>query len=167
MSEIFGGSKSKSSSSAVNRAYEDVNKSLAPQMSTGTMANTQMANMLGLNGADAQGAGFVNWKNSTGYQSGLQEGLDGVTQNQAVGGMLNSGSTLKALSRYGSDYANSKFGEYQNQLQGVVNSGTQAAAAIGSTGQVQKSEATEKKSSGGLGKALGFFATQNPAFLLS
>ena len=52
-----------------------------------------------------------------GYQFGLSEGLKGVQNTAAARGGLYSGATLKALNRYNSDYATTKFNDAFNRQQ--------------------------------------------------
>lgn len=150
MSDIFGGSKSRAVSSSTgqstsssasnssslsnNRAYDYLQGALGGQVSQGTGASTQMANMLGLNGVQGQNQGFDNWRNSTGYQFGLNQGTQAITGNNAAAGLLNSGSAAKALQSFGQDYANTQYGNYMNQLSGLAGQGLSAANTIGGAG---------------------------------
>lgn len=52
-----------------------------------------------------------------GYQFGLNQGLNGVQQGAAARGGLYSGAAGKALTRYGNDYATTKYGDAWNQAQ--------------------------------------------------
>ena len=52
-----------------------------------------------------------------GYQFGLSDGLKGVQNTAAARGGLYSGATLKALNRYNSDYATTKFNDAFNRQQ--------------------------------------------------
>lgn len=148
---LSGGGSSKSSST--NQAYPYLQKSLSGNVGQGGAAGSQIGNMLGLNGNAAQGQGFDNWKNSTGYQFGLDQGMQSVTGNAATQGLLNSGSTLKALNTYGQNYASTKYGDYMSQLQGLLGAGNQSAGILGSAGGT--SQSTQAPSSGGLGGMLG------------
>lgn len=147
---IFGGSKQQSQSS--NQAYPYLQKSLSGTVGQGTQAGSQMANMLGLNGAPAQGQGFDNWKNSTGYQFGLDQGMQSITGNAATQGLLNSGGTLKAMDTYGQNYASTKYGDYMGQLQNLLGSGIQGANTISGAGGQATSSGS---SSPGIGKFIG------------
>jgi hypothetical protein len=154
---FFGGSKSSTSSSSSNQAYPYLQGALGGTVSNGTGAGNQIANMLGLNGAQAQNQGFNNWRNSTGYQFGLQQGVDSITGNAATQGLLNSGSTLKALDTYGQNYANTQYGNYVNQLQGLLGSGLQGAGILGSAGYTSQSQGTSSSApqGGGAGSFIG------------
>lgn len=141
MSSIFGGSQqqSQNQSTSSNQAYPMLSQALTPNVSAGTGATSQIGNMLGLNGSQAQNQGFQNWQGSTGYQFGLNQGTQAVTGNAAASGLLNSGATAKALDTYGQQYANTQYGNYTNQLQNLANTGNQSASIIGSTGQQSQS----------------------------
>lgn len=84
------------------------------------------------------------------YQSGLQFGLDqgvqGINRQAAAGGNFLSGATLKALTRFGNDYASTKandsynrFNTNQNQqynrLAGLSGAGQQATNQVSAAGQ--------------------------------
>lgn len=164
MSSIFGGAnaftgagQSSSTSSASNQAYPYLQNALSPQVATSGQASSQIANMLGLNGPQSQNAGFDTWKNSTGYQFGLDQGSQAITGNAATQGLLNSGSTAKALDTYGQNYANTQYQNYLNPLQNLIGSGNQAAGTIGGAGAVANSQSngTTASPGGGLGGMLG------------
>jgi hypothetical protein len=167
MSDLFGGSKSKSTSqqqstsNSYNQAYPGLANAYGGQISTGTGASAQLGNMLGLNGPQGQNDAFNNWKNSTGYQFGLDQGMQSVTGNAATQGLLNSGSTAKALNTYGQNYANTQYGNYTGQLQNLVNSGLGAGGLVAGAGQVANSQSTGYSKSnasenrGGTGAFLG------------
>lgn len=172
--QIFGGnssqSSSKNSSLSNNLAYPGLSTALTPQVNNATGSSNQMANMLGLNGAQGQNQGFQNWQNSTGYQFGLDQGTQAITGNAAATGLLNSGATAKALNTYGQNYANTQYGNYFNQLMGLQNSGNQAAGVVAGAGQQSQSQGTSQstgsQSSGGLGGALGSIGSSLGSLML-
>jgi len=159
MSQIFGGSQQSSngvsSSSNVSNPY--LTSALSGQVTNGTNASNTLASLLGGQGTAAQNQAFQNWQGSTGYQFGLNQGSQAITQNNAASGLLDSGATAKALNTYGQQYANTQYQNYLNPLQNLVNSGNQAGSIIGSTGNV--SNGTNSSSgntySGGLGAFIG------------
>lgn len=160
MSSIFGGSQSKQSSNSSNQAYPYLQGALSPQVSTGGAASSQIGNLLGLNGGPAQTQGFDAFRQGTGYQFGLNQGTDSITGNAATQGLLNSGSTLKALDTYGQNYANTQYQNYLNPLQNLVNSGNQAAGIVGGAGNVSQSSGSSSQNTGGLGGAIGSLLTK-------
>lgn len=151
---LFGGSNTQEQQKSTNQAYPYLQGALSPQVSNGTNASGQLANMLGLNGPAGQQTGFDNWRNSTGYQFGMQQGQDSITGNAATQGLLNSGSTLKALDTYGQNYANTQYQNYLNPLQNLMAGGTAAAGVLGSAGNT--SEQTSNTFDGGKSGASNF-----------
>lgn len=102
---------------------------------TGANANAMQAALLGVGGdpAAANNA-FQNYQNSTGYQFQLGEGQRAITSNNAAKGLLNSGATLKALTKYGQGLASSTFNNYLQQLGGLSAQGLAAGGTIGGAG---------------------------------
>ena len=159
MSSIFGGSQnqsqgqSASSSQSSNQAYPMLSNALGGQVNTGTAASGALSGLLGLGGNQAAAQqGFQNFQNSTGYQFGLNQGSQAITQNKAAAGLLDSGSTAKALDTYGQNYADTQYGNYTNQLQSLIGSGNQAGSVIGSTGNQSTSQSASQNSSNGSSK---------------
>lgn len=83
--------------------------------------------------------------NEPGYQFGLSEGLKAGERSAAARGGLLSGAQLKAATRFGNDYASTKFGEAFNRdsanktrmynfLSGSVGTGQASAAQTGQAG---------------------------------
>lgn len=108
-----------------------------PGVTNGTAGANANANANGA-GAGAGGAGgansaFQNYLNSTGYQFRMGQGMDTITGNQAVNGALNSGATLRALTKYGQNLGSAEFQNYLNQL-GNMNNILGATAAAGQSG---------------------------------
>lgn len=164
MSSLFGGAPagqaimggSSNSSSSTNQAYPYLQGALSPTVANGGAAGNQISQMLGLNGGPAQNDAFTNWRNSTGYQFGLDQGMQSINGSAATQGLLNSGGNEKALQTYGQNYANTQYGNYNNMLQGLVNSGIQGAGVLGGAGQVSKSQGTNSPGMGGfIGSILG------------
>lgn len=77
----------------------------------------------GPNTSDPRYGGFYA---SPGYQFRMDEGNRAITGNRAASGMLQSGDTLRALSRYGQDYASNEFNTQLNQLFNVAGLGQTA-----------------------------------------
>jgi len=63
---------------------------------------------------------------SPGYQFRFDEGQRGVNANRAASGMMQSGDTLRALTRYGQDYASNEYNTQLNQLFSVAGLGQTA-----------------------------------------
>jgi hypothetical protein len=108
---------------------------------------------LGGDGADFTAA----YRGLPGYQSGLQTGQDAAIASANAGGRLNSGATMKALQRYGSDYEDQRVGDYLGRLMGLSNVGQQATGQmVATTGQgLQGQLATRTSAYGGDMNAAG------------
>jgi hypothetical protein len=63
---------------------------------------------------------------SPGYQFRFDEGQRGINANRAASGMMQSGDTLRALARYGQDYASNEYNTQMNQLFSVAGLGQTA-----------------------------------------
>lgn len=85
---------------------------------------------------------YGQWRNTPGYQFGLQEGNKSVQASAAARGGLNSGATLKALQKFGTDYADQQgYRPYMNDLSNLFGGAQQAASNIGGAGQSYGSQA--------------------------
>ena len=123
------------------QTYNQNAATLAPFVQQGGAATSYINQLLGISSPGAVAAGgaglapgtaanaYDAYKTSTGYTSRLNEGTRAITGNAAVSGLLNSGSTLKGLTKYGQDYATNDFNGYLGQLQGQQGVGLSAASA--------------------------------------
>lgn len=85
---------------------------------------------------------YDQWRNTPGYQFGLQEGNRSIEASAAARGGLNSGATLKALQKYGRDYADQQgYRPYMNDLSNLFGGAQQAVGNIGNAGQSYGSQA--------------------------
>jgi len=75
-----------------------------------------------------------NFSASPDYQFRLNQGLQGVTQNRAVSGLLNSGSALRGLNDYAQNTASAEFGNWWNRQAGLANVGQAANNANAQSG---------------------------------
>lgn len=114
--------------------YEQDRAAYTPYASTGTAANTQINALLGLGTPDQTAAaqtGFDNFRNSTGYQFRLGEGMNALNSGYAGAGVLQSGAALRGAQEYGQNFASNEFGNYLNAL-----GNQQQIGLAGTTGQV-------------------------------
>lgn len=145
MGSVFGKaakSTQASQSESKNLAFPFLQESLSPFIGQAQQAGSSIANMLGLNGAQPQSQAFDAWRNSTGYNFGLKQGMGAISGSAASKGLLNSGATAKALNEYGQNFANTQYGNYVDQLMGLINPGLQGANTIAGAGQVSTSTST-------------------------
>lgn len=135
--------------------HSSIGKEYLPQ---GGQANSNINALLngGPNSAAANAA-YNNYLNSTGYQFQLKQGTSAITGSAAARGLLNSGSTGKALAGYGQDLASSYFNNYLNQEGAQAERGLQAGQMIGQAGTQGGGNAQTGTSSGinQIGSAVG------------
>ncbi len=79
---------------------------------------------------DAQNAAFENFRNSTGYQFRLNEGLDAVNSGFAGAGLYQSGARDKAILEYSQGLASGEFGNFMGYLGEQQNLAPGAANAL-------------------------------------
>lgn len=102
----------------------------------GQRAQESIMALLGLGGDQAAAEqAFNQFRDSTGYQFRLGEGLGAIEGSQAAGGLLNSGATLKGLADYGQGMASAEFNNYLAQLLGQQETGLSAAYNVASGGE--------------------------------
>lgn len=115
---------------------------------TGSKNNQQVLGQLGAllgvpgSGAYAQTAqqGLSNYLNSAGYQFQRDQGVDAINSSAAARGLLNSGSTLKGITKFGQDLASTNFNNYLQQLGALgtsnLNTSAQGANMLNTIGTV-------------------------------
>lgn len=104
---------------------------LSPFYNTGTGANTQLANLLGTNGAAAGQSATDALLNDPGYQFRLQQGQKALDQNLAAQGLTGSGAAIKGTSDYNQGAASQEYQQAIANLTNQSNQGLQAGAALG------------------------------------
>lgn len=120
-------------SSDIAAGQQQANLVEAPYAQTGIQADTQEANLFGLNGTAAATTAMGDFSASPGYQYDLTQGLRAVDAGAASQGMLRSGATLKAEQTFGTNLANQDFQQYVTNLNGLTNFGVTAAGGVAST----------------------------------
>lgn len=133
--------------------YDQTRQDNMPALEARNASLERMRSLLGIGGdTSASGYGSLGGAinpgdvtNEAGYQFGLNQGL--TAQNNLLGarGMRNSGAALKAASRYGNDYATTKYDNAFNRvvanrsaqlnplqsLAGAAQTGASTVAAVG------------------------------------
>jgi len=104
---------------------------LQPWAQTGNSANNKLSALMGLNGEDPT----AQLQASPGYQFRLNEGMNGVQNSAAARGGLLSGGTLKAIQKYGQDFASNEYQNQFNRLNQMSSVGENAAAGQGNASQ--------------------------------
>ena len=144
----FGSSKqssqnqSQQTSESKNQAYPFLQGALGDQVGWASKGSNAIADLLGLNGSDAQTTGFDNFRNNSGYNFIQNEGIRGINANNASKGLLGSGSALKAISSYSSNLASKFLDSYLSNLSGLSDNGYKAAQILSSAGNTASSQGT-------------------------
>lgn len=85
--------------------------------------------------AQTQQDAFAKFRSTPGYQFGLDEGTKAVQASAAARGGLNSGATLKALQRYGTNYADQQgYTPYMNRLASLAGMAQTSTNTTGAQG---------------------------------
>lgn len=101
-------------------------------------------------------------RSTPGYQMGLDEGNKQIQSSAAARGGLNSGATLKALQKYGTDYADARgWQPYINQLQSLSGLAQTAGGQIGSYGQNFASQAGQNAQNAANARAQSTYQAAN------
>jgi hypothetical protein len=118
------------------QSSENVNNSLITStyggsMNQGTAAMGDISKMLGVGDPN----GYNNYLQLAGYAPAMRQMSQQVTGQGAASGLLNSGSTAKALQTRGAEINNGFFNNYLQQLSGLSGLGLQAGGLVANTGQ--------------------------------
>lgn len=106
-----------------------------PTVDRGNAAGAQINALLGLGGdAGAANDALATFRNASGYQDTLNQGLSAVNTGYAARGALESGAAQKALAKYGAGLASQTMGQYVNALQGQQSAGAGALGAVTGAG---------------------------------
>ncbi|MDO9334931.1 MAG: hypothetical protein Q7T61_00890 [Caulobacter sp.] len=103
---------------------------LDPFIQRGNKAGEVINSFLGLNGSQAGQEAFNTWLQSSDYQFTNDRGMNAITGNAATRGMLNSGSTLKALQKFGQGNAQQYAGNWLSALNNQQSTGLSAGNAL-------------------------------------
>ena len=115
--------------------YATNSGNLNPAIERGNQAGGYINSLL-MGGGDQAAASkaFDTYRNSTGYQYQLSQGLGAINSNAYARGMGDSGATLKALQTRGNNIADQSFNTYLGNLQNVSQQGTAAASSLAGVG---------------------------------
>ena len=152
----------KKAAKAQEAAAAQARSDLAPWRTTGQGALGSLADLYGLNGQGAfNESALTAFKNSPDYQVGLREGINALDQSASARGNLLSGGQVKAVERYGADYATQKFGDYVSRLYALAGMGQSAAANQANTSMAAGDNAANNYYRAGEASASGIVGTGN------
>jgi hypothetical protein len=105
---------------------------------------------------------FAAFRNQPGYQFGLDQGTKAVQASAAARGGLNSGATLKALMKFGNDYADQQgFTPYMNRLASLAGMSQTATNQLGQAGQNYAGQVGYNLQNAGQARAGGIYGSAN------
>lgn len=144
---LFGGSSNKSSSSSSNQAWNVLKNPLTSAVQGGV-------NNLG-NLSDTLNQGFDAFKKNSGYDFQLNQGDRAIAGGAAANGLLNSGSTGKALSNYESNLGSTMYGNWLDRLGNVAGMQLGAASPLVAAGATSTGTASGSSNNGILSSLFG------------
>lgn len=110
----------------------------------------------------AQNAAFDNFRNSTGYQFRLGEGMNALNSGYAGAGVLQSGDAMRSAVEYGQNFASGEFGNYMNLLANQQGVGLSGASALAGVGQNYANNVTAMNTQNANNQANAALARTNP-----
>lgn len=137
--------------------YQQSRADLQPWVQSGSTANNKLSALMGLNGEDPT----AQLQSTPGYQFRLNEGLQGVNNSAAARGGLLSGGTMKALTKYGQDFASNEYQNQFNRLNTMSNAGQNSAAGQASQSQAFGNSSAQNYTNQGNATASGTLGNAN------
>ena len=116
------------------RQFDTTQANFAPYQAAGTKGLGGLLDLVGLNGADTQGAAINGLKSSPGFTSLYDTGQDTILQNAAATGGLRGGNTQNSLAQFGSGLLSTVIQQQLANYGGLVNTGVGANNTVGSLG---------------------------------
>lgn len=116
------------------RQFDALQALLAPFVKTGTSALGGQADILGLNGADAQGSAISAIQGSPQFSTLLKSGENAILQNASATGGLRGGNTQRALMEYSPNLLAQLIEQQYSRLGGLTSIGQNSAAQTGNAG---------------------------------
>lgn len=141
-------SESHSTSESGNHAWGPISGAFTPALGYTTSGGNMLQSLLMGSG---QNQALNNFANSTGMNFIMDQGSRAITGSKAAAGLLNSGSTLKALNKFGQGVGSTYLNNYMDNLYKLSNIGLGAGGVMANAGQWSKGE-SESTSEGSGGK---------------
>lgn len=176
---LFGKKPKAEKSESGNKAYSLIRSTYGPAMGYTTQGGSAIANLLGVGGGGSSGGGggggrkagmnsslpggssgggsaggqvaaLDNWANSGGMSWLRDQGNKQITSNQAAKGLLNSGSTLTSLEKYGQGLGSTYLNQYMSHLFDFARLGLGAGGLVTQAGQYSKGTGAQPGKAGAL-----------------
>lgn len=147
---LFGRKSGRDAANTANQGFNYLlgNENVQQAQEGGLTAQNFMEQLLGLRGGNAAETAFDRFREGTGYQFMMDEGIGAIENSMAARGVLNSGATSKALMKYGQNLASQSFGDYMSRLGGMAGTGLETALNVGGAGTSSGQTAAEMRRSG-------------------
>ena len=136
--------------------YEEGVQRMQPFYKTSVDANNSLRRLMGMDGGNT----LEELQSDPGYQIRLSEGMNGVQHSAAARGGLLSGATLKAMQKYGQDFASNEYTNRYNRLSSLAGNG-QVAGNMNSSGANFGSNAGNNMMAAGNAQAAGTMGAAN------
>lgn len=141
----------------IRRGTEGAISNLQPTQERGEAASNFIASLLGISDDPAAGqVALRNFRESTGFQDRLRRGSEAITGNAAARGLLDSGSTARALQDRGQQMASESLNNFLAQLMGVSQQGLGATTNIANLRSGGANRAAATRMTGRMGQADAF-----------
>lgn len=155
---FLGPKPSKQESYNVNNDY--IKSAYGGSIGAGTGATNIMSSLLtGQGDTAAANGGYQNYLQNAGYAPAMRQLSQGVTGQGAAAGILNSGTTAKALQSRGAELNQGFFNNYLQNLSGLAGQGLQAGGLVANTGQKSTGTGGSPGLLGSIGSAVGGIAS--------
>lgn len=120
--------------------YQQSRDDSMPWLTTGKDALGKLSDLT-KDGSDyMRGFNLSDFQADPGYQFRMDEGQKALERSAAASGNLNSGATLKALSRYGQDYASNEYNNAYNRWNNDHATTWNRLSSLAGVGQTQSAQ---------------------------
>lgn len=151
--------KVKATTAPTNQFASDIKNEYMPQTEVGNNSTNFIAKLLGVSENGDPAAAFDNYKKMAGYAPALRDMQRGVVGGAAAQGLLNSGSTQKALLKKGAELDQSTFSNFLQQLAGLSGLGLQAGNLVSGAGGQSTSFNQQPSTAGTIAQTIGGIAS--------
>jgi hypothetical protein len=142
-------------SSSTNVNNDLIKSSYGGAMGQGTAAMGDLSKMLGVGNPN----GYNNYLQTAGFAPAMRQLSQNITGQGAAAGILNSGSTAKALQTRGTELNQGFYNNYLQQLAGLSGLGLQAGGLVANAGQQSKSTGGSPSTVGSIASTIGGIAS--------
>lgn len=129
-------------------------------MAEGTGATDRLSSLLtGTGDTGAANAGYQNYLQQAGYAPAMTQLAKGITGQGAAAGILNSGTTARALQSSGTNLNQGFYNNYLQNLSGLSNQGLQAGGLVTNAGNSSQSTGSSPSTFGNIMSGVGGIAS--------